>query len=85
MWYYFYKGKGRSLDSLFAVLMLTKKAVIVRIKADPSKFKDEKNWTKSYKGWFFAKKWQERAFKLTISGQLTYALQLVKQSYELAK
>jgi hypothetical protein len=35
--------------------------------------------------WFFAKKWQERAFKLTISGQLTYALQLVKQSYELAK
>jgi hypothetical protein len=33
----------------------------------------------------FCKKWQERAFKLTISGQLTYALQLVKQSYELAK
>jgi len=55
-WYYFYKGSGRSLDSLFAVLMLTKKRVAVRIKAEPTTFKDEKNWTKPMKGWFFPRK-----------------------------
>jgi hypothetical protein len=84
-WYYFYKSEGRSLDSLFTVLTLSKKAVGVRIKVDPSKFKDERNWTKSYKGWFFARKWQEREFTLTSPEQLHYALQLIKQAYDISE
>jgi predicted transport protein len=84
-WYYFYKGKSRGLDSLFAVLMLTRKSVKVRIKVDPSKFKDERNWTKQYKGWFFARKWQEREFSLTSPDQLPYALQLIKQSHDISQ
>jgi predicted transport protein len=79
--YYFYKGKERSLNSLFAVLMLTKKAVKVRIKADPNTFRDEKGWTKTMKGWFFPRKLQEREFTITEEQQIPYALELITQSY----
>ena len=84
-WYYFYKGEGKSMDSLFTVLMLTKKTVSIRVKAEPSTFKDERGWTKPYKGWFFARKWQEREFQLTSPEQLPYALQLIKQSYDISE
>jgi predicted transport protein len=80
-WYYFYKGKERSLNSLFAVLMLTKKAVKVRIKAEPNTFRDEKGWTKLMKGWFFPRKLQEREFTITEEQQIPYALELITQSY----
>ncbi len=56
----------------------------VRIRADPQKFKDQKNWTKSYKGWFF-KKGQEREFSIVGEHQLFYAMELIRHSYELAK
>jgi predicted transport protein len=83
-WYYFYRGSKRSLDSLFAVLMLTKKAVKVRIKAKPSTFQDERNWTKPMKGWFFPRKLQERELTITERQQIPYALELITQSYNIS-
>jgi predicted transport protein len=83
-YYYFYKGRERSLNSLFAVLLLTKKAVKVRIKTDPSTFKDEKGWTKTMKGWFFPRKLQEREFTIREEKQIPYALELITQSYNIS-
>ncbi len=72
------------MDSLFVVLLLKKKEIKVRIRADPQSFKDEKNWTRSYKGWFF-KRGEEREFSITSEQQFFYAMELIRQSYELAK
>ena len=83
-WYYFYKGQETSLNSLFAVLMLSKKAVTVRIKAERSTFKDERSWTKPMKGWFFPRKLQEREFTITEEQQIPYALELITQSYNIS-
>ena len=84
-WYYFYKGEGRGLKYLFAVLMIGKKKVSVRIKADPVKFKDLQKWTKKYKGWFFARKYEEREFSISTPEQLDYAIELIKQSYNISQ
>jgi len=84
-WYYFYKGKGRGLESLFAVLMINKREVRVRVKADPTKFKDAQQWTKKYKGWFFARKHEERQFPVSTPEQLDYAIELIKQSFEISR
>ena len=65
--------------------MITKKEVKARIRTDPRNFRDRKNWTKSYKGWFFYKKGQEKGFKITDKDQMDYAIELIKQSYEQAK
>ena len=82
-WYYIYKGKSQSTESLFAVLMLTKKDIKVRIRTEPTKFEDPKGWTKVYKGWFF-KRGQEREFKMTSEEQIPYAMELIKQSYDIS-
>ena len=84
-WYYLYKGEGRGLKYLFAVLMIGKKKVNVRIKADPLKFKDLQKWTKKYKGWFFARKYEEREFSISTQEQLDYAIELIKQSYNISQ
>jgi len=84
IWYYFYREGGRKLDSLFAVLLLDKKKVNVRIKADPLTFRDPQGWTKKYKGWFFTKKYEEREFSITGQDQLNYAIELIKQSYDIS-
>jgi len=84
-WYYLYRGTGRRLDSLFAVLMIKKKKVSVRIKCDPARFKDELKWTKKYKGWFFARKHEEREFSISTMDQLDYAIELIKQSYYISQ
>jgi len=83
-WYYFYKGTGKHLDSLFAVFMIKKKKVSVRIKVDPVKFKDVQKWTKKYKGWFFTKKYEEREFPISAPEQFDYAIELIKQSYDIS-
>jgi predicted DNA-binding protein (MmcQ/YjbR family) len=83
-WYYLYKGSGRRLDSLFAVLMVKKKKVSIRIKVDPMKFEDERKWTKKYKGWFFARKHEEREFSVSTPEQIDYAVKLIKQSYDIS-
>jgi predicted transport protein len=84
-YYCFYKGNP-STKSIFATLCLFKNYVKVRIRADPKTFRDTKKWTgeKVYKKWFFLKG-QEREFKITGKEQITYAMELIKQSYELAK
>lgn len=83
--YVFYKGKPGS-RSVFAALLLRKKSIRVRIRVEPSIFKDPKKWVseKIYKGWFF-KENQERAFDLNERSQIPYAMELIKQSYELAE
>ncbi|MGB8781255.1 MAG: hypothetical protein WCD81_11495 [Candidatus Bathyarchaeia archaeon] len=81
--YLFYKEiSGRKLA--FTGLFLTKPALKVRIRTDPAAFRDPKKWTgdKEYH-WFF--KAGEREFKMTIKDQLDYAMELIKQSYDLSK
>jgi hypothetical protein len=38
---------------------------------------------KVYKGWFF-KQGQERKFKITSKEQIPYAMELIKQSYDIS-
>ena len=80
----FFKGKP-STKSIFAGLMLRKEALKVRIRTDPATFRDPKKWTgeKVYH-WFF-RIGQEKEFKITAKDQIDYAMELIKQSYELAK
>jgi len=83
-YYCFYKGKPTT-DSLFTVFLLTKKVLKVRIRTDPKTFRDTKNWTRGsvYKGWFF-KKGEERGFPIIGIHQLDYAMELIKQSYDIS-
>jgi len=80
----FYKGKP-STKSTFVAFLLTKKALKVRIRTDPNTFKDPQKLTgdKVYKGWFF-KQGQEREFKITSKEQISYAMELIKQSYDIS-
>ena len=78
-WCCFYRG-----ESLFAVLLLSKRKFDVRIRVDPSKFRDGLNLTKAYRGWFF-RKGRERGFSIRSPDQLDYALELVKQAHEYAE
>jgi hypothetical protein len=78
-WYCFYRGK-----SLFAVLLLSKRKFDVRIRVEPSKFRDRLNMTKAYRGWFF-RKGREKGFSIGSPDQLDYALELVKQAHEYAE
>jgi hypothetical protein len=81
--YCFFRGSPGA-KSIFAVFLLTKSALKIRIRTDPAAFKDPENWTrgKIYKGWFF-KQGQEKEFTITRPDQLAYAMQLIRQSYEL--
>jgi len=83
-YYCFYKGNP-SIRSIFAVLCLFRDSVKVRIRADPKTFRDPKNWTgnKVYKRWFFTKG-QEMEFRVESKDQIGYAMELIKQSYDLA-
>ena len=83
-WYYLYKGRSQRLESLFAVLTITKHKVHVRIGVDPSKFIDKNNITKPYKKWFFKTRVEERDFSIDKPEQLDYALQLLQQAYSFA-
>jgi|GEM_PF-964527 len=82
-WYYFYKSKSRKHESLFAVLLIAKRSISIRIRTDPSRFEDRLGVTKRYKGWFF--KTGERGFSIKKHDQLNYALELIKQAYDYAK
>jgi predicted transport protein len=77
----FYRGMP-STKSIFAVFLLTKKALKVRIRTDPKTFVDIEKWTgdKVYRGWFF-KQGQEREFKITDKEQIDYAIGLILHSY----
>jgi len=82
--YKFYKGK-RSSTSIFAGLFLTHDVLKVRIRTDPAKpLNDPKKLVSEriYK-WFFQS--GEKEFKITDMSQFAYAMELIKQSYSLAK
>ena len=83
-WYYFYKGRSQKLESLFAVLTITKGKVHIRVGVDPSKFIDRNNVTKPYKRWFFNTRGQERDFSINKPEQLDYAVELLQQAYSFA-
>lgn len=83
-WYYFYKSRSQKLESLFAVLTITKGKVHIRVGVDPSKFIDRNNITKPYKRWFFKTRGQERDFSINKPKQLDYALELLQQAYSFA-
>jgi DNA modification methylase len=84
-WCYFYKGRSQRLESLFAVLTITKQKLHIRIGVDPSKFIDMNNITKPYKRWFFKTREQERDFSINRPEQLDYALELLQQAYSLTR
>jgi len=79
-----FKGKPMS-ESRFLGLFLSRKSLKVRIRTDPTTFKDLKKWTgdKTYH-WFF-KTGEEKEFRITEKNQIDYAMELIKQSYDLAK
>jgi len=83
--YIFSKGK-RNPRSLFAVLMLRKKWVAVRIRYDPAITRDLLNLVgnKSYH-WFFKGNGQEREMKIKSVAEIEEAIKLIKKSYELAE
>lgn len=81
-WHYIYRGKSHKYESLFAVLIITKRKVHIRIRVDPSKFKDRLGLTRAYKGWFFRGRGEERGFSIKDPNQLNYALELMKQAHE---
>lgn len=84
--YQFFREEKTSRSRL-ADLMLRKKWVSVRIRADPKTFKDERDWTegKVYKGWFFTHGvGQEREFRIDSKEQLDYAMELIRQSYNIS-
>jgi len=79
-----FKGK-RASESRFLGLFLTQKTLKVRIRTDPATFKDPKKWTgdRVYH-WFFPKA-NEKEFKILAEHQIDYAMELIEQSYALAK
>jgi len=85
----FYRRKPNN-KSIFAALLLTREYLKVRIRTEPEiKFKDPKNLVKEkkYKRWFFSSG-EEREFVLnkpTDRLDLAYAVELIKQSYNLSK
>jgi predicted transport protein len=85
--YIFYKGK-RTSKSTFAALLLRKSSIRIRIRVDPTTIRDGKGWIyeKVYRGWFFKRgKGEERAFDVKEKSQIPYAMELIKQSYNLAE
>lgn len=82
--YYFYKGEETTLKSKFAVLLLTKKEVKVRIGVDFEEFKDPRDISKKHKGWFYKRR-EDVGFAISKPEQIGYALKLIEQSYDLAK
>lgn len=68
----------------FAVVLLSKRKIDVRMRVDSSSFRDRLSMTKAYRGWFF-RKGEERGFSIRSPDQLDYALELVKQAHEYAR
>lgn len=69
-------------ESLFAVLLLSKRSINIRIRVEPSRFEDRLGVTKRYKGWFF--KTGEAGFSIRSPEQIDNALELIKQAYDFA-
>ena len=66
----------------FAVLLLRKRSVDVRIRVDEGRFGDELGVTKRYRLFFFRR--GERGFEVKGSEELDDAVKLIKQAYTYA-
>lgn len=84
--YQFYKSK-KSPKSVFTVIMLRKKGIMIRVRYDPTISINPNKLLKDkvYKGWFFGGRGQEREFFIENTKQIDDALKLITQSYELAE
>lgn len=81
-WYYFYSTNEMKPHSRFAVILLDKKKIHVRISVDPGSFRDPETKAKDYKGWFWKEKGHvEKGFEVATVNDIPYALTLIKQSY----
>ena len=65
----------------FAVLIATKKKITVAIRVIPELFEDVKKMTRDVKGWFFGRE-KEKRFDVKSLSEIDYALNLIKQSYD---
>ncbi len=83
--YGYYKGNP-STKSLFVIFLLTKKTLRIRIRVNRNTFRDPKKWTGTatiFDIWFF-EQGQEQEFEITNRDQIDYAMELIKQSYEVS-
>ena len=73
--------------NLFAVLMLRKDGITIRLRATPRTLIDPQKWIteKTYKWYFNDGNGEEKEIKITQEGQIDYAVELIKQSYALTK
>jgi len=83
-WYYLYRGRAARRRSLFAVLLLAKSKVNIRLRVDPGAFQDGNQVTKRYRGWFFRTGGEERGFSIQSLEQLDEASALIRQAYDFA-
>ena len=85
-YYTFNRGKKGTIPK-FVGFILHKNEISVRIRADPKTLRDPRKMVNDfvYSGYFFRSgKGQERQFKISEKDQIPYAIELIKQSYELA-
>ena len=75
------------LGNRFAVLMLRKDGITIRLRANPRTLIDPQKWIteKTYKWYFNDGNGEEKEIKITQEGQIDYAVELLKQSYALTK
>lgn len=81
-----FKGQIGS-GNRFAVLMLRKDGITIRLRANPRTLIDPQKWIteKTYKWYFNGGNGEEKEIKITQEGQIDYAVELLKQSYALTK
>ena len=75
------------LRNRFAVLMLRKDGITIRLRANPRTLIDPQKWIteKTYKWYFNDGNGEEKEIKITEKEQIDYTVELLKQSYSLAK
>ncbi len=75
------------LSNGFAVLMLRRDGVTIRLRANMRTLNDPQKWIgeKTYKWYFTDGKGEEKEIKITEKEQIAYAVELLKHSYTLAK
>ena len=75
------------LRNRFAVLMLRKDGITIRLRANPKTLIDPQKWIteKTYKWYFNDGNGEEKEIKITEKEQIGYSVELLKQSYGLAK
>jgi len=85
-YYYFHNSDDISTKTMFLALQIGKKKIEASIGVGPKVFKDEKNWARDMKGWFFKRpRYQEKRFDIKSSKDLDYAMKLIKQSYDFSQ